>query len=122
MESLELILTAVGTGGGSFAVSQAVTKWRLNKIEEGIDKAEHSVNERFVGISAAKKATVNELKDKIDKEIGTVHKRIDSVKLEAKEYEKKANKEFKEINEKLNGLNVALSEINGKLDIILKQK
>ena len=121
METVELIIAAVGGGSGSFAIGQAVTKWRLNKLEESHEKAEQEIKERFVGISAAKKATVTDINRRLDKEVETIHKRIDSVKDEAKEYEKKTANEFKEINDKLNNLNIGLSEINGKLDIILKK-
>lgn len=122
MESLELVLTAVGSGGGSFAVSQAVTKWRLNKLEKEADKAEKNINERLAGIRASKKATVTELREEIAKEVRILHERVDKAKEEQKEYEKKANQEFKEINEKLGSLDSKLAAIDGKLDLIINKR
>ena len=122
MDSLELILSAAGGGGASFIANQAVTKWRINRLEKDHEKEVQATNERFVGVSAAKKAAKNEIQEKINKEVETIHKRIDAVKDEQKDYEKKTAGEFKEINEKLSNVNTMMAKMDGKLDTLLNNK
>ena len=82
MEPIDIILTAVGSGGGSFAISQAVTKWRLNRLEKDHESQLQATNEKFAGVSAAKKAAKMDIENKIEKEVATIHKRIDACKEE----------------------------------------
>lgn len=99
MESIELILTGGGGAVASFIANQALTKYRLTKVEQDLEKG-------LQAVKIAKNSKFKEIREDYKEREQILHKRIDRTRDDN-------NKKFEEINKQINENN---NNLNGKID------
>ena len=121
MESLDLFISGGGGAAASFLANQAVTKWRLSKLEEEQEKQSKEMEKSIQAVNISKSTKFKEIREDYREREQILHARIDRTRDENNKRLDEMNKSITENNDKLDKkIDAGFAAINTRLDAFIQ--